>query len=125
MGQGPGGMAPTCNNCGAPDSGELVICKFCRQAVSAEAARTAIPCPNPQCRTLCRWGRQKCPQCQAWVVVSCVFCGALSPHNLSNCLSCNEAFAGAAQRKAQGEYQRQHQQSMQDVGIWGNVAASF
>jgi hypothetical protein len=101
------------------------VCKFCKQAVSAEAARTAIPCPNPQCRALCRWGKQRCGQCQAWIVVSCVFCGAISPHNLSNCLQCNEAFAGAPQRKAQMEQQVQHQQNMQNASVWGNVAASF
>ena len=121
----PGGATPTCANCGAPDSGDFVICKFCKQAVSAEAARSAIPCPNPQCRAQCRWGKQKCAQCQAWIVVSCVFCGAISPHNVSNCLRCNEAFAGAAQRKAQMEQQQQQQQNMQHANVWGGVAASF
>jgi hypothetical protein len=111
--------------CGAPDSGEAVICKFCKQAVSAEAQRTAIPCPNPQCKLLNRWGRQKCAQCQAWIVVSCVFCGAISPHHVSNCLRCNEAFAGAAQRKASQHQQQQHNQNMQSANVWGGVAASF
>jgi hypothetical protein len=64
-------------------------------------------------------------QCQAWLVVSCVFCGAISPHNISNCLRCNEAFAGAAQRKQQMEQHRMHQQNMQNAAVWGNVAASF
>jgi hypothetical protein len=121
---GPGASA-VCNNCGAPDNGELVICRFCQQAVSAEALRTAIPCPNPQCRAQCRWGKQKCAHCQAWIVVSCVFCGAISPHNVSNCMRCNEAFAGAAQRKMMHEQQRQEQQNMQQASVWGNVAASF
>lgn len=121
----PAGPPPTCANCGAPDSGDFVICKFCRQAVSAAAAQTAIPCPNPQCRTLCRWGKQKCGQCQAWIVVSCVFCGAISPHHISNCLSCNEAFAGAAQRKAQLAQNQQHHQSMQQANVWGGLAAAF
>jgi len=121
--QGPG--APVCHSCGAPDSGELVTCKFCRQAVSAEAMRTAIPCPNPQCKMLNRWGKQKCGQCQAWIIVSCVFCGSLSPHNMSNCMRCNEAFAGAPQRKAAQQQQQQHHQNMQSVGTWGNVAAAF
>jgi hypothetical protein len=120
----PGG-APTCANCGAPDAGDFVICKFCKQAVSAEAQRMAIPCPNPQCRLLNRWGKQKCVQCQAWVVVSCVFCGAISPHHVSNCMRCNEAFAGAAQRKAMMEQQRQQHQNAQQVNMWGGVAASF
>lgn len=131
MNQNPGGggggpvAAAMCANCGAPDNGEAVICRFCQRPVSAEAQRTAIPCPNPQCKLLNRWGRQKCAQCQAWIVVSCVFCGAISPHHVSNCLRCNEAFAGAAQRKAAMQQQQQHQQNMQSAGVWGNVAASF
>jgi hypothetical protein len=54
-----------------------------------------------------------------------VFCGAISPHNISNCLQCNEAFAGAMQRKQAMQQQQQHQQQMQAVGTWGNVAAAF
>ncbi len=124
MEQGGGGQsAPVCAHCGAPDNGEFVTCKFCRQAVNAEALRSAIPCP--QCKMQCRWGKQKCGQCQAWLVVSCVFCGALSPHNISNCMQCNEAFAGAPQRKAAMQQQQQHAQNMQAVGTWGNVAAAF
>lgn len=121
-----------CAHCGAPHSGEHVICKFCRHAVSAEAQRTAIPCPNQACRTLCRWGKQKCVACQTWLVVSCIFCGSLSPHSISNCMRCNEAFAGAPQRKAAWDQQRMQQQNMQQqrmqmqqVGVWGNVAAAF
>lgn len=119
--QGP--QAAICASCGAPDAGEFVFCKFCKNPYNAEAARTAIPCPS--CKTACRWGKQKCGACQAWLVVSCVFCGSLSPHNVSNCLQCNEAFAGAPQRKAQMEQQRSQQQQMQQVGVWGNVAAAF
>lgn len=103
----------------------MVTCKYCRHAVSAEAQRTAIPCPNPKCRLLCRWGKQKCGQCQAWLVVSCVFCGSLSPHNVSNCMQCNEAFAGAVQRKAAMQQQQMHHQNMQEAHVWGNVAAVF
>lgn len=119
------GRAPACANCGAPDAGELVICRFCKQPVSAEVARTAIPCPNPPCRTPNRWGKQKCVQCQSWLVVSCVFCGALSPHSVSNCLSCNEAFAGAAQRKAEREMRQNRQYASHQAGVWGDVASSF
>ena len=101
------------------------MCHFCRQAISAEILAKAIPCPNPQCRTQNRYGRQKCVACQAWVVVSCVFCGALSPCNLSNCLQCNEAFAGAVERKQAIQSQQQHASNMQAVGTWGGVAAAF
>lgn len=118
-------MSAACNTCGAPDNGEFVTCKYCKQAVSADAQRTAIPCPNQQCRTLCRWGKQKCGQCQAWLVVSCVFCGSLSPHNISNCMQCSEAFAGAAQRKAAMHEQQMHHQNMQQANVWGGVAAAF
>jgi hypothetical protein len=122
---GPGPSPATCASCGAPDDGEFVVCRFCKNAVSAEAQRTAIPCPNPQCKMLCRWGKQKCASCQSWIIVSCVFCGSLSPHNCSNCLRCNEAFAGAPQRKAAMQQQQAHQQNMQAVGTWGHVAAAF
>lgn len=118
----PNAGAALCANCGAPDGGELVLCRYCAQAVSAEAQASAIPCPNPQCRTLCRWGKQNCVKCKTWLVVSCVFCGSLSPHNVSNCLSCREAFAGAPQRKAQMEASRQQQQNMQNAQVWGNLA---
>jgi hypothetical protein len=40
-------------------------------------------------------------------------------------LQCNEAFAGAIQRKQQIEAQRAHQQNMQAVGTYGHVAAAF
>jgi hypothetical protein len=73
----------------------------------------------------CRWGKQKCAACQAWIIVSCVFCGSLSPHNCSNCLRCNEAFAGAPQRKQAMQQQQQHQQNQQNIGMWGGVAAAF
>jgi hypothetical protein len=121
----PNGPTATCGSCGAPDDGELVNCKYCTRAVSAEALARAIPCPNPACRAACRWGKQKCAACQAWIVVSCVFCGAISPHSCSSCLRCNEGFAGAVQRKQQQQQQQQHQQNMQAVGTWGQVAAVF
>ena len=119
----PQAPPPTCSSCGGPDDGEFVICKFCKRALSAEIAQAAIPCPR--CRTLCRWGKQKCGACATWLVVSCVFCGALSPHNQSACLTCHEAFAGAPQRKAQREAQARQQQEVQTFGTVGNVAASF
>lgn len=118
-------MSANCAACGAPDDGEVVHCKYCRQAVSADVLAKAIPCPNPACRSTCRWGKQKCTACQAWIVVSCVFCGSISPHNISNCLRCNEAFAGAMQRKQAAQQQQSHQQNMQAVSTWGGVAAAF
>jgi hypothetical protein len=108
------GQAPSCTACGAPEDTTLVTCKFCQHPYNAEVARTAIPCPS--CKTLNRYGAQKCVHCQAWVVVSCVFCGSLSPCTMSSCLQCNEAFAGAPQRKAAMDSQRQQQQAISLVG---------
>ncbi len=119
------GTSASCAACGAPDDGEAVHCKYCRQAISADVLAKAIPCPNPACRSACRWGKQKCTSCQAWIVVSCVFCGSISPHNISNCLRCDNAFVGAMQRKQQMQQQQSHQQSMQAVNTWGGVAAVF
>ncbi len=104
-----------CQNCGAPDDGEFVQCSFCHSPVSLQAAQYAIPCPNPQCRTACRWGKNQCGRCRMWLVVSCIFCGALSPHNQSNCMACQEAFHGAAERKAMRMRQMNHRENMQIV----------
>lgn len=112
-----------CTSCGAPDDGELVTCKYCRQPVSAEAQASAIPCPR--CRALCRWGKQKCGACQSWIVVACVFCGAISPHNQQACLRCREPFAGAPARKQAMQQQRANAETMQTLGVVGNIAASF
>jgi hypothetical protein len=118
---------PHCPSCGAPDDGELVHCKFCKAAFSKEIADTAIPCPR--CRVANRWGKQKCVACQSWIIVSCVFCGGLSPHNQPACLSCREPFAGAADRKRQREIAVQQQQQQQQIqqygGVFGNMGAAF
>jgi hypothetical protein len=113
----------TCNNCGAPDDGEAVFCRFCKQAYNAQVLASAIPCPH--CRMQNRWGKQKCAQCHHWIVVACVFCGAISPHNQPACLRCGEGFQGAAERKAQRMQQQQAQQSMQLLGVVGNAAGGF
>ena len=112
-----------CASCGAPDDGESVICKYCQRPISQEAQAHAIPCPK--CRVPNRWGKQQCSACQTWIVVACVFCGAISPHNQQACMACREPFAGAVERKAQRQQQHAHQQSMQTLGTVGNIAASF
>jgi hypothetical protein len=112
-----------CASCGAPDTGELVICRFCQRPISDEVLRSAIPCPR--CAIPNRWGKQRCVACGTWVVVSCVFCGALSPHNQQACLSCREPFAGAMERKAQRANAQSQAQASQMMGMFGNVAASF
>ncbi len=114
-----------CPSCGAPDDGELVHCRFCKAALSKEIADTAIPCPH--CRVANRWGKQRCVACRSWIIVSCVFCGGLSPHNQPACLSCREPFAGAAQRKRDREIAAQQQQAAfpQHGGFVDNMGAAF
>lgn len=116
-------MSTSCENCGGPARPGYVRCVYCNRPVSAEAARTAIPCPN--CKELNLWGAQQCVSCAAWIVVQCVFCGGLSPYTMSACLACNEAFAGSAERKAAREAQVRQQQNVQTARVVGGVAASF
>ena len=64
------------------------------------------PIACPRCAFACAWGTQRCPRCQTWVVVDCVFCGALSPHDQAACLACREPFSGAMARKQQRAQRR-------------------
>lgn len=91
--------------------------------MSAQAAEAAIPCP--QCATLNEWGTMNCVACRAWVVVQCVFCAQVSPHNQPSCLSCGEAFAGALERKVAYDNQLRNEQFAHNAGIAGQVAAPF
>lgn len=113
----------TCQSCGAPDDGQAVFCKFCKQAYSAQILASAIPCLH--CKMQNRWGKQRCFQCNHWIVVACVFCGAVSPHNQPACMACGEGFQGAAERKAQRMQHEQAQQNMQVMGVVGNAAGGF
>lgn len=126
----PHGGHAECKKCGGPQKAGFVICQFCKNPYSDEHLRTAVPCKR--CRELSAWGQMKCVRCQDWIVVQCLFCGNVSPHNVSACLSCNEAFAGMPQRKAARDAEiarqrqiQQQQQTMQAVGTWGHVGASF
>lgn len=112
-----------CKHCGAPRVAGYAACKFCRTPFVENSQTNAIPCPR--CNTLNEMGAQKCVQCQTWVVVQCVFCGALSPHNVPGCLKCGEAFAGAPQRLQERQRQQHLQQGLQVAGTVGTVAASF
>ena len=112
-----------CPNCGAPHAAGYAACKFCKTPFVANTQTNAIPCPR--CGTLNEMGAQKCVQCQTWVVVQCVFCHALSPHNAPACTHCSEAFAGAPERFAHGQSQQRVQQGLNIAGTVGNVAASF
>lgn len=112
-----------CENCGAPADGKILLCTYCQKPVSAELMRTAIACP--QCRTPNLAGSQRCSRCQAWVVVQCVFCSALSAYTEPACRSCHEPFAGAIQRKAARDAEIARQQQMQMISTVGSVAAPF
>jgi hypothetical protein len=114
-----------CTHCGAPRVAGYASCKFCKTPfASVQNTQTgAIPCPR--CNTLNELGAQKCVQCQAWVVVQCVFCGGLSPHNVPACQHCNEPFAGAPQRLAERQRGQHIEQGLQVAGTVGTLAASF
>lgn len=114
---------PDCPRCGAPQKHGYVMCPFCRAPYSEQAARHAIACKR--CSELSAWGQTKCARCQAWIVVQCQFCGNLSPHSVSGCLSCGEAFQGMTERKAAREAEASRQRRLQAVGAWGPVGASF
>ena len=112
----------TCSHCGAPRVPGYAACKFCKTPFVRNTQTNAIPCPR--CNTLNETGAQKCVQCQTWIVVQCVFCSALSPHNVPACLKCGEAFAGAPERFAQRQSQQRVQQGLQIAGQVGHVAAN-
>jgi hypothetical protein len=112
-----------CPHCGAPRVAGFAACKFCKTPFVKNTQTNAIPCPR--CNTLNEMGGQKCVQCQAWIVVQCVFCHALSPHNAPACLSCHEAFAGAPQRLQQRQQQQHVQQGIQIASSVGGVLAPF
>ncbi len=100
-----------------------MVCEFCRHPYSAEALRSAIPCPG--CRELNVWGATRCFKDEAWLVIQCLFCGNVSPHNQSGCLACGEAFMGMRERKAARDAQIQEQKTAKAVQVWGGVGASF
>lgn len=92
-------MPATCENCGAPDSGADVLCRFCRNPISKELLASAIACPN--CRTPNRAERTHCSACNWGLLQMCIFCNHASPVNAQACQRCGEVFAGAKDRKDQ------------------------
>lgn len=115
----------SCTHCGAPRVAGYAACKFCKTPFASvkNTQTNAIPCPS--CKTLNELGVQKCVQCQTWVVVQCMFCNSLSPHNVPSCLKCGEAFAGAPQRFAERQSQQRLQTGLNVAGQVGSVAASL
>jgi hypothetical protein len=116
-------MEHVCTSCGAPARPGIIVCEFCERPVSAEAAKNAITCR--QCRTLNGETAQQCMKCKGWLVVQCVFCNQLSRHDASACASCREPFAGAAERKAAHDADRQRQQIFQTAGAVAPIAGSL
>lgn len=112
-----------CNHCGAPREPGLAACRYCRTPFVSNVHRDAVPCPS--CGVLNEKGAQKCAMCSAWVVVQCVFCSALSPHNHPACDRCREPFAGAPERMQQRRQEQEMQQRMQMVSSVGGVAVSL
>ncbi|MFO0618950.1 MAG: hypothetical protein U0414_40555 [Polyangiaceae bacterium] len=92
-------MPAICENCGAPDTGADIICKFCRNPINKALLDGAIPCPN--CRTPNRAERTQCSACNCGLLQMCIFCNHASPVNARECQRCGEAFAGAKERKDQ------------------------
>ena len=93
-----------CENCGAPDNGVDVLCKFCKQPIAKDVLAAAIPCPT--CRAPNRPGRTQCSSCNGSLLVACVFCGHGTAASKTECERCGEAFAGAAERKQQREAEK-------------------
>lgn len=121
-----------CPKCGAPQKPGYVLCPFCKAPYSEEVKKHAIPCKSASCREPSAWGQTRCVKCNEWIVVKCLFCGNISPHTMSACLTCNEAFQGMAERKAAQEAEarrlaemQQSQQTAQNVAAYGGVAANF
>lgn len=116
-------MDHVCNSCGAPARPGVITCEFCENPVNPEAAKRAIGCR--QCATLNVETAQQCLKCKAWLVVQCLFCNAVSRHDLPGCASCREPFAGAAERRAARDAEVRRQQMLQTVGAVAPIAGSL
>jgi hypothetical protein len=90
-----------CENCGAPDDGEHVLCKYCKSPITKDLLKSAITCPT--CKAPNRAERTNCSACNGSLLMTCLFCGHQSPASFSDCQKCGQGFAGAAERKKQAE----------------------
>ena len=90
-----------CENCGAPDDGEHVLCKYCKSPITKDLLKSAVACPT--CKAPNRAGRANCAACNGSLLLTCLFCGHQSPASFSDCQKCGQGFAGAAERKKQQE----------------------
>ncbi|MFO0682967.1 MAG: hypothetical protein U0234_13005 [Sandaracinus sp.] len=101
--------ANKCDNCGAPYEDGLASCAFCDMPIVGRSA--GVRCPA--CSELNTADRRACAMCGAAFTKGCVFCGRVAFLTATACPGCNEAFAGAEQRKSQREAQAKQQQQMQ------------
>ncbi len=98
-----------CDNCGAPHEDGLASCAFCDMPIVGRSS--GVRCPA--CSELNTADRRACAMCGAAFTKGCVFCGRVAFLTATACPGCNEAFAGAEQRKSQREAQAKQQQQMQ------------
>lgn len=112
-----------CFHCGAPREAGLAVCRYCRTPLIENVAANAVPCP--QCGLLHEKAAQKCASCATWLVVQCVFCSTLSPHNDASCEKCGEAFAGAVERFQARQQEQVMKQRLDMVSSVGGVAAGL
>src|SRR5262249_12976600 len=96
---------------------------FCNTPFVRDVQTEAVQCP--QCGTYSDIRVTNCTRCKAWVVVKCIFCGALSPHHYPACVSCHEYFACAAERGQARPQQAPAARRAQMISSVGGVAAAF
>ncbi len=99
----------------------LAACPFCRAGYVGVAA--GARCPGCDCLNMT--GRAACAHCQVALVLTCVFCAAISSVELDACVRCHERFEGAEERKRQrGAAHRVDPTGSQIFGTLNNILKS-
>jgi len=113
-----------CENCGAPHEDGLASCAFCDMPIVGRSS--GVRCPA--CSELNTAERRTCAHCAHAFTKGCVFCGKVAFLTATACPGCNEAFAGAEQRKANRDAQQKQQQQLnlasQGIGAVAQFASS-
>ena len=118
---GPPGCDHECDTCGAAFVAGLAACPFCRAGYVGVAA--GARCPGCDCLNMT--GRAACAHCQVALVLTCVFCAAISSVELDACVRCHERFEGAEERKRQrGAAHRVDPTGSQIFGTLNNILKS-
>lgn len=115
-----GAHARGCENCGAPNFPGLAACDYCKHAYPGTS-------PGPRCvacDVINVAGAMACARCRVAISQSCLFCGTASPLDAAACRRCREAFAGAAERKAQRDAAVRHKRYMDFAGTGVQVAGA-